>query len=70
LRFAARARTGCEGAGIEVRAVADLDEAIKLNPMNATAYYNRGVTKKRKGDSTGGDADIARANELSPNLAR
>jgi hypothetical protein len=40
------------------------DEAIRLNPSNAGAFYGRGLAKKQKGDTAGGDADIARAKQI------
>jgi tetratricopeptide (TPR) repeat protein len=49
-------------------AIADYDEAIKMDPLFARAYYNRGVAKKKKGDISGGDADIAKATELQADI--
>ena len=40
-------------------AIADYDHAIKLKPNYPLALFNRGLAKKRSGDSVGGDADIA-----------
>jgi tetratricopeptide (TPR) repeat protein len=40
-------------------AIADYDHALHLRPNYPTALFNRGLAKKRSGDSAGGDADIA-----------
>ena len=45
-------------------AIADYDHAIKLKPNYPTAFFNRGLAKKRSGDSVGGDADIAASKTL------
>jgi Flp pilus assembly protein TadD len=50
------------------RAIADYTEAIRLSPKFARAYYNRGVAEKRKGDTVGGDVDIATARGLQPGI--
>src|SRR5262249_33140559 len=50
-------------------AVADFDQAIKLKPDFRNAYFVRGAVKQVMGDQTGGDADIAKAKELDPNIA-
>src|SRR3984893_9861599 len=46
------------------RAIADHSQAIKLNPKFAGAFNNRGLARRQKGDTAGGDADIARAKQL------
>jgi Flp pilus assembly protein TadD len=50
------------------RAIADFNEAIRLNPTNAPSIYNRGLAKQLMGDSTGSRADIAAAKKLNPNV--
>jgi len=50
-------------------AVADFDQAIKLKPDFASAYFVRGTVKQVMGDNDGGDADIAKAKELDPNIS-
>jgi tetratricopeptide (TPR) repeat protein len=50
------------------RAIADFDQAIRLDPKLALAYYQRGFAKRAKGDAAGGDADIATAKQLHPTL--
>ncbi len=49
------------------RAIADYDQAIKLNPNDAAALLNRGAAKKQQGDQSGGEADIAAAIKIDPN---
>lgn len=51
------------------RAIADFSEAIRLGPNAAESIYGRGRAKLEKGDVTGGDADIAAAKAISPNVA-
>jgi len=41
------------------KAIADYTRALSLRPNYPTAMFNRGLAKKRSGDSAGGDADIA-----------
>ncbi len=50
-------------------AIADFDQAIKLKPDFANAYLVRGTVKQVMGDDAGGDADIAKAKELDPEIA-
>ena len=45
-------------------AIADYTEAIRLDPKNAEAYYNRGTAYVGKGDSFRANADSAKAQEL------
>jgi len=40
------------------RAIADFDEAIKLEPKNANAYNNRGTARNEKGDADGAMEDF------------
>jgi tetratricopeptide (TPR) repeat protein len=45
-------------------AIADYDQAIKLNPKFGLAYKNRGKAKQEKGDLDGAIADFNRAIKL------
>jgi tetratricopeptide (TPR) repeat protein len=46
-------------------ALADYDEAIRLNPEYAEAYNNRGIARRRKGDLDGAIADYTRSIEFN-----
>ena len=48
----------------------DFDQAIGTNPNNAFALFNRGMAKKALGDGAGGDADIAKARSIQPDIGR
>jgi len=50
------------------RAIADFDEAIRLDGKLARAYLFRGLAKQAKGDDAGGNADMAKAKQLDPNV--
>jgi hypothetical protein len=50
-------------------ALADFDKAIKLDPKDSTAYYNRAYAKRLKKDFKGALADYNRTIELDPNNA-
>lgn len=53
------------------KALADYDAAFSLTkiPDHADWLYVRGVTKLRKGDTTGGNADIAKAKTIKADIA-
>lgn len=51
------------------KAIADYDESLNLAPKNAGAMYGRGVAKIRKQKTADGEADLARARELSSTIA-
>jgi tetratricopeptide (TPR) repeat protein len=50
-------------------AIADFNEAIKLNPKNVIAYKNRGIAKEKKGDLDGALADYSQSIRLNPKYA-
>jgi tetratricopeptide (TPR) repeat protein len=51
------------------RAIADYDEALRLEPELAMAYNNRGVAWRDKGDKEHALADFSAAVRLDPDLA-
>jgi tetratricopeptide (TPR) repeat protein len=51
------------------RAVADYTQAIEIDPNNAVAFYNRGLTWIRKGDDQRAIADFDEAIRLDPKNA-
>jgi serine/threonine-protein kinase len=51
------------------RAIADFDEAIRLDPKSALAFCNRG-NAKLKIKETSGNADIAKARQLDASICR
>ena len=51
------------------RAIADYTQAIRLDPNDAFAYNNRGITYKNKGDYDRAIADYTQALRLDPNDA-
>ena len=52
------------------RAIADYTETIRLDPKYALAFYNRGLAKQKIGDTAGGEADLASARALDPNVGK
>ena len=46
----------------------DYDEAIRLDPQDAVAYYNRGVAYKNLGQTERANQDFAQAIRLDPSL--
>jgi tetratricopeptide (TPR) repeat protein len=55
-------------AGQYDRAIADYDAALKLDSRLAGALYGRGIAKVRKGDTAGGNIDLASARAMRPEL--
>ena len=51
------------------RALADYNEAIRLDPSNAFAFCNRGRVKRNINDPSG-NADIAKAKQLDASVCR
>jgi tetratricopeptide (TPR) repeat protein len=51
------------------RSIADLDAALKRNPQLAGSRYLRSVARQKRGDAAGGDADIASAIAIEPDIA-
>ena len=47
-----------------LRAILDLDNAVRLNPNNGRALRSRGLAYQAKGDTARGDADLAAAKQL------
>jgi tetratricopeptide (TPR) repeat protein len=43
---------------------------VRINPSDSKAYYNRGVTRSRLGDSQGAIADYNEALRINPNYAK
>jgi len=50
-------------------AIADLSQAIKINPNYAEAYSNRGNVRDDLGDKQGAVADFNQAIKINPNYA-
>ena len=50
-------------------ALRDYDAALKLTPNMPEALFGRGVAKRKKGDTAGGDADIAAATDARKDVA-
>ena len=40
---------------------------IEINPNDADAFYNRGISKKNIGDLNGACSDMRQTNFISPN---
>ena len=52
------------------QAILDCNESIRLNPTTklAASLYGRGIAKRKSGDTVGGDADIAAAMAIQPDI--
>jgi Flp pilus assembly protein TadD len=62
-------RTDLKGDRIDA-AMENFDKALQYDPNDAEAYYLRGVAKLKRGDTAGGEADIAKAVALDPKYAQ
>lgn len=49
-------------------AIKDYNSALRLEPRLASAFYGRGLAKLKKGDRTGGEADMAAAKALKSTI--
>jgi tetratricopeptide (TPR) repeat protein len=50
-------------------AISDYNAAVAQNAKDADSLYARGVAKLKNGDTAGGNADIAAAKAIKPNIA-
>jgi tetratricopeptide (TPR) repeat protein len=50
-------------------AIADFDAALALAAQNPNSLYGRGVSKLKKGDAAGGNADIGAAKAIKADIA-
>ena len=51
-------------------AIADYNDAIRLDPKHADGYYGRSLVNRSKGDMAAADADLAAARAINPNIGR
>jgi hypothetical protein len=49
--------------------MADYDAVLKILPKVAESLYGRGLTKQKKGDSTGAHADLSEASAIDAGIA-
>lgn len=54
----------------DVQARATYDTALSLSPWQPVALYGRGIAKRRMGDIASGDADMAAAKAIQPDVAQ
>ncbi|NEQ24986.1 MAG: tetratricopeptide repeat protein, partial [Microcoleus sp. SIO2G3] len=50
-------------------AIADYEQALKINPNNAMAYYNRGLTRNRLKEHQAAIADYTESIRIQPTFA-
>lgn len=55
--------------GEYAKAIADYDAVLKINPKAAWSLYGRGLAEKKIGKTTAGEADIAAAMAVNPQIA-
>jgi tetratricopeptide (TPR) repeat protein len=51
------------------KSIADYNASLKIDAQNAWALYGRGIDELRKREVTAGDADVAKATSLMPQIA-
>jgi len=56
----------CQSRSPDEKAIEDLSQAIRLNPDNAVAYYNRGLTYGDSGQYQRAIEDYSQAIRLDP----
>jgi hypothetical protein len=49
-------------------AIGDYSSALQLDPTLASSLYGRGLAKLKKGDITGGNADVAAATRIDSKI--
>ena len=52
------------------RAIHDFDQAIRLAPDFADAFYKRSLAKEQLSDKPGAEADMATAKRINPNIEK
>jgi tetratricopeptide (TPR) repeat protein len=58
-----------QAMGENDRAMADLSEAIRLNPHHVAAFYNRSLIWQANGENDRASADRSEATRLDPRLS-
>ena len=56
--------------GDSARAIADFDQAIRLDPKDSLAFHNRGLAYRSKGDLAHAIADFDESIRIDPKFAR
>ena len=51
------------------RAIDDYTAALRFDPKDAASRYGRGMAKLKRGDTAGGNADLAEAKAMRPSIA-
>ena len=52
------------------QAIVDFEAVIAQDPKDWVALYGRGIAKLGKGDTAGGNADVAAAKAIKPDIDR
>jgi tetratricopeptide (TPR) repeat protein/predicted aspartyl protease len=52
------------------RSIADYDASLRINPKNAWSLYGRGIAELRKQQTAAGNADVASAKAIRPQIAQ